>query len=165
MSPNKRMQRARDPDKWVLCLGHQRVADARRYTTRQFLLSAVVPFIAVLVVGVARADPGKEADGAFAQLGGLQEAVGQARDDGVFFHADMSGVSNLRSLVGLTRAELVQHLGPGQVCVDDDGGRECLLWSFYWKPFSTSLTGPSPVLVAIFDVMHRCTDIRIANMQ
>ena len=28
--PNKRMQRARDPDKGVLWLGHQRVADARR---------------------------------------------------------------------------------------------------------------------------------------
>ena len=31
LSQNKRMQRARDPDKGVLCLGHQRVADARRY--------------------------------------------------------------------------------------------------------------------------------------
>jgi hypothetical protein len=28
--PNKRMQRARDPDKCVLGLGHRRVADARR---------------------------------------------------------------------------------------------------------------------------------------
>jgi hypothetical protein len=31
--PNKRMQRARDPDKCVLCLVHRRVADARRYTS------------------------------------------------------------------------------------------------------------------------------------
>ena len=29
-TPNKRMQRARDPDKCVLCLQHRRVADARR---------------------------------------------------------------------------------------------------------------------------------------
>ena len=28
---NKRMQRARDPDKGVLCWLHRRVADARRY--------------------------------------------------------------------------------------------------------------------------------------
>ena len=29
--PNKRMQRTRDMDKFVLRLGHRRVADARRY--------------------------------------------------------------------------------------------------------------------------------------
>ena len=28
--PNKRMQRTRVMDKFVLCLGHRRVADARR---------------------------------------------------------------------------------------------------------------------------------------
>ncbi len=31
LAPNKRMQRARVMDKLVLRLGHQRVADARRY--------------------------------------------------------------------------------------------------------------------------------------
>jgi hypothetical protein len=34
MPPNKRMQRARDPDKFVLNSGHRRVADARRYAAR-----------------------------------------------------------------------------------------------------------------------------------
>jgi hypothetical protein len=29
-TPNKRMQRARDPDKYILCSGHRRIADARR---------------------------------------------------------------------------------------------------------------------------------------
>lgn len=32
--PNKRMQRARVMDKFVLCLGHRRVVDARRHVTK-----------------------------------------------------------------------------------------------------------------------------------
>jgi hypothetical protein len=39
-SPNKRMQRARDPDKGVLCLGHRRVADARRYAAQDAVSGA-----------------------------------------------------------------------------------------------------------------------------
>ena len=44
---NKRMQRARDPDKCVLCWQHRRVADARRYTLRA---------VAVLMTALAHVD-------------------------------------------------------------------------------------------------------------
>jgi hypothetical protein len=71
--------------------------------------------------------------------------------------------SDLRPLIGLTRAQLVEHLGAGRVCTED-GGRACLLWAFYWKPFATKLTGSGRVVVAIFDGKQRCTEIHVATM-
>ena len=52
--PNKRMQRARDPDKCVLCLGHQRVTDARRLPDMRSLIAIAIGFAWTMVV---HADP------------------------------------------------------------------------------------------------------------
>lgn len=52
LPPNKRMQRTRDPDKGVLCLGQRRVADARRYTAQMALCVAKLSVLCLLV-GVA----------------------------------------------------------------------------------------------------------------
>ena len=138
-------------------------AEPRRYTTHRFPLSAAIALLAIFLAGAARGDLTKEADGVLARLAELQKTVDRARDDDVFFSADMPVPSDLRHLVGVTRAELLEHLGRGRVCTED-GGRGCVLWAFCWKPFSTRLTGASPALVAIFDVKQRCTDIHVATM-
>lgn len=136
----------------------------RVYAARGLLLFVMVSLIAILPVDAAQAEITKEADAVLTQLERLQKTVDHAEELDVLFIADMSLVSNLRPLVGLTRAELVQRLGRGRVCVDKDRGQGCLLWYFYWKPFDDRLRGASPVLVATFDAMQRCTDIHIAMM-
>lgn len=136
-----------------------------RSTASGFLRYAAVALVSLLVLEAARGDVTKEAAGVLAQLEELQKAVDSAREHDVFFSADMSAVSNLRSLVGLTRSELAERLGPGQVCVDRDHGRDCLLWRFYWRPFRTEFIGASPALVALFDERQLCTDIKVATME
>lgn len=143
----------------------QLTAHTRRYAALGLLLSVVVPLIAIVPVGAARGEVTKEADAVLVRLAKFRKAVDGAEERDVFFSADMSSVANLQPLVGLTRAELVQHLGPGRVCVDRDGGQDCLLWYLYWKPFDERFLGASPVLVSTFDRMQRCTAIHIASMQ
>ena len=51
---NKRMQRARDPDKCVLCWPHRRVADARRQAATDVALSSQPENLAARNLGFLR---------------------------------------------------------------------------------------------------------------
>jgi hypothetical protein len=158
------MQRARGMHKFVLGSAHRRVADARRYPTRALLRSGVVALIWTIFFGTTLADVTEQADSILAKLTDLQKVVDSARTDGVFFSAEMPALADLHSLVGLKRDELSARLGPGRTCTEE-GKRECLLWAFYWKPFSTKLAGASPALVAIFDMTQRCVEVNVATME
>jgi len=65
---NNRLQRT-EMDKVPKHVRQRAAAESGRSTTHGFLLSTLVSLIALLVVGVARGDPAKEADRVLAQLG------------------------------------------------------------------------------------------------